>query len=110
MSNSDEKDINFNEIVEEVTIPPLETINKRAAAKQKNMEDLLKEELKREIKILLVNENITLTEVVRRVNEMFIRMDAVQNLHNKISKGTLRYIEAQQIAEVLGYEIKWIKK
>ena len=29
---------------------------------------------------------------------------------NKLEKGTLRYLQAKQLAEVLGYEIVWKKR
>ena len=35
---------------------------------------------------------------------------ALQNLSNKLSRGTIKYSEIKQIADILGYEIKWIKK
>ena len=33
-----------------------------------------------------------------------------QNLNNKINRGSLKYEEILQIAEVLGYDIQWIDK
>lgn len=34
----------------------------------------------------------------------------IQALLNKLSRDTIRYSEAKQIAEIIGYEIVWIKK
>ena len=30
-----------------------------------------------------------------------------QSLNNKLARGSLRYIDAKNIADVLGYKIKW---
>ena len=32
------------------------------------------------------------------------------NFSNKLEKGTLRYLQAKQLAEILGYEIVWKKR
>lgn len=71
--------------------------------------------IKETIKIMLAKEDITLTEVVNRLNQKHMinegyKPDTVQNLSKKINKGTLRYEEAEEIAEVLGLKIEWIKK
>jgi len=35
---------------------------------------------------------------------------SVQSLAQKINRGLMPYIEAQEIAELLGYKIEWVKK
>lgn len=35
---------------------------------------------------------------------------ALQNLSNKLARGTIKYSEVKKIAQITGYEIKWIKK
>lgn len=35
---------------------------------------------------------------------------ALQNLSNKLTKGTIKYSEVKRIAEMIGYEIEWKKK
>ncbi len=66
--------------------------------------------VKEAVKILLAKCDVTLTEVVKRLNEKHNRSDTVQNLSKKINNGTLRYNKAEEIAEVLGYVIEWIPK
>lgn len=78
--------------------------------------------IKETIKIMLAKCDITLTEIVNRLNEKhrseFIpiddksefKPDTVQNLSKKVNKGTLRYEEAEEIADIIGYKIEWIKK
>ena len=34
----------------------------------------------------------------------------LQNLSNKLTNGTIKYSEVKDIAEAIGYEIKWEKK
>ena len=34
----------------------------------------------------------------------------LQNLSNKLTKGTIRYYEVKEIANLIGYEIEWKKK
>ena len=65
--------------------------------------------IKETVKIMLAKSNITLTEVVKRLNEKYERNDTIQNLSKKINRGTLRYDEAEEIAAVLGYSIEWGK-
>ena len=66
--------------------------------------------IKEAVKIAMLKCDISLTQLVNLLNEKFNRNDTIQNLGKKINKGTLKYREAEEIAEVLGYEIQWIKK
>ncbi len=34
---------------------------------------------------------------------------ALQNLSNKLTKGTIKYSDVKKIANITGYEIQWIK-
>ena len=36
--------------------------------------------------------------------------DSDSNFSNKLEKGTFRYLQAKQLAEVLGYEIVWQRR
>jgi GatB domain. len=72
--------------------------------------------IKETLKIMMIKtSNVTLTEVVKRLNEKNMdgpnfKPETIQNLSKKINKGTLRYDDAEKIAEVLGYKIEWIPK
>lgn len=66
--------------------------------------------VKEDIKSIIVKSGWTLTDVVKALNEKYSRNDTVQNLSNKLARGTLKYREALEIAEVLGYTIEWVKK
>lgn len=73
-------------------------------------EDEIKEAVREHVKIALVKERLSITELIRRLNEKYGRTDTTQNLSNKLSRGTLKYSEALEIAEAIGYEIVWKKK
>lgn len=65
--------------------------------------------VKNEIKSILAASGLTLSEVVDRLNKEFYieKPTSVQNLSNKLARGSLRYDEAQQIAHVIGKQIEW---
>lgn len=68
--------------------------------------------LRNEIKATLAAHGWTLSDVVRKMNE---HRDAnnqttPQNISNKLSRGTLKYTEAQEIAEIIGCDIVWQPK
>lgn len=66
--------------------------------------------LRDEIKSIIIKSGWTMSDVVKALNEKHNRNDSVQNLSNKLGKETLRYKEAKDIAEVIGYEIEWKPK
>jgi hypothetical protein len=65
--------------------------------------------VKEDIKAIIVQSGWTMSNLVQALNEKFDRNDTVQNLSNKLSRGTLKYKEALEIAEVLGLKIEWRK-
>ena len=66
--------------------------------------------LKEEIKAYIVSSGWSITNLNEELNRLNGTESTVQNLSNKIRKGSLKYSEVLQIAEIIGYEIKWIKK
>lgn len=73
-------------------------------------EDEIKEAVREHVKIALVKERLSIAELIRRLNQKYGRTGTTQNLSNKLSRGTLKYSEALEIAEALDYEIAWKKK
>ena len=67
-------------------------------------------DIKNEIKSYIVRSGYSMTEIIEMINKKYDRNDTVQNLSNKLTRGTIKYSEAKEIAEVIGYEIRWIKK
>jgi hypothetical protein len=67
-------------------------------------------EIKNEIKSILAGSGWTMTDVVKELNNKYDRNDSVQNLSKKLTKETIRYKEIKEIADVMGYELNWVKK
>ncbi len=67
-------------------------------------------DIRREIKSYIVREGLSMREVLERLSITHKWSRSLSNFSSKLQRGTLRYSEAEDIAEVLGYEIVWIKK
>ncbi len=66
--------------------------------------------VRNEIKARIVQEGTTMSEVVRKLSVVHGWSASVPNLSDKLKRGTLRYSEAIELAEVLGYDIIWKKR
>jgi hypothetical protein len=66
--------------------------------------------IKKEIKHLLVEQDLTLTELAQKISEIKGIDYAVQNLSKKINRETIPYKEVELIAEILGYKIEFVKE
>ena len=66
--------------------------------------------IRNEIKAQIVRAGMTMQQVVELLSDEYGWSDSVSNFSNKLARGSLRYEEAVQLAEVLGYEIVWKKK
>ena len=62
-------------------------------------------EVKSEIKGLIYSAGFTLSEVADALGHT-----SVQNLSQKITRGTLKYSELKEILDVLGYKNEFVKK
>lgn len=63
----------------------------------------------KQIKMNLARSGMTLTEVVKKMN-MYRSEDnqtTIQNISNKIMRGTIKYSEVLEIAAVLNMDIVW---
>ena len=63
-----------------------------------------------EIKAQIVRAGMTMQQVVDLLSDEYGWSDSVSNFSNKLARGSLRYEEAVQLAEVLGYELIWQKR
>ena len=57
-----------------------------------------------EIKSILAKENITMTDLAKKIPT------SVNNLSNKLRNTTIKYEEVRQIADILGYDIQFVKR
>lgn len=69
-------------------------------------------DIKNLIKGYLKKENITLTEVVSLINDRRSEDNrtTLQNISNKLSRGTIKFSEVLEIADVLGYDLEFKKR
>ncbi len=66
--------------------------------------------IRNEIKAQIVRAGMTMQQVVDLLSDEYGWSASVSNFSNKLARGSLRYEEAVQLAQVLGYEIVWKKK
>ena len=62
------------------------------------------------IKAKIIDSGKTITEVAELLSQKKGEPASVQNLSQKIRRQSLRLVEAEEIADVLGYEIVWRRK
>ena len=63
-----------------------------------------------EIKSYIVREGMTMSEVVERLADDYGWSSSVPNPSGKLRRDSLRYREAVELADVLGYELVWQKR
>ena len=54
--------------------------------------------------------NFTMAEVVDALSMEYGWSDSLSNFSAKLGRGSLRYVEAMQLADVMGYDIQWVKR
>lgn len=67
-------------------------------------------DIRNEIKSYIAASGWTITDIVKIMNEKYGTDTTPQNLSNKLSRGTIKYDEVKQIAEIINYKIEWTKK
>ena len=67
-------------------------------------------DIRNEVKSYIVREGMTMTELVEKLTEQYGWSASVPNLSGKLRRGSLRYGEAIELADALGYEIVWQKR
>ena len=81
-------------------------------AKEKKEEyksDITKEEaetLKRQLRSMMVAQGITIEKVANELRDRYGTKESKNNLSNKLSRGSLRFIDVQRICSILGYTIE----
>lgn len=73
--------------------------------------DYMSDLIKNEIKSYISFSGWTLTDIVVEMNKSLPpdKQITVQNLSNKLTRGTIKYSEVKEIAAIIGMEIKWEK-
>lgn len=66
-------------------------------------------DLELQLKAVLAGNDYTLTKLVNKLNEQG-NTTTIQNLSNKLKRGTINYLEIAEILNAIGYDIEWIKR
>ncbi len=66
--------------------------------------------VRNEIKAQIIRAGFTMQEVVDLLHDEYDWSDSVSNLSAKLQRGSIRYKEVMELADVLGYEIVWQKR
>ena len=66
--------------------------------------------IRNEIKSMLVREGRTMDEVLMKLSVDYGWSRSVPNLSGKLGRGSLRYREAIELADALGYDLVWRKR
>lgn len=68
--------------------------------------------IRNEVKSKLAESGYSLTYVVEQMNKNRDEehKTTTQNISNKLSRGTIKYSEIKEIANIIGYKIKWVKE
>ena len=67
-------------------------------------------DIRNEIKSYIVKEGMTMRELIDMLAYEYDWSDSVPNFSGKLSRGSLRYSEAVEMADVMGYDIVWVKR
>jgi len=64
--------------------------------------------IRNEIKSYIAQSGWTLKAIVEEINKRNPNKEtSISNLSNKLSRGTIRYSEAKEIADIIGLKIEW---
>ena len=75
-----------------------------------NIEGDLIMNIRNEIKAYIVREGFTMSELVEKLAEQYGWSPSVPNLSDKLRRESLRYKEAVELADALGYDLVWQKR
>ena len=75
--------------------------------KAEELENIAIEELRRQVKSMIVAKGYTMEKLAEELNVKFYTKESKANLSNKLKRGSLRYIDMQRICDVLGYTIEF---
>ena len=68
--------------------------------------------IRNEVRSKLAESGYSLTYVVEQMNKSRDEehKTTTQNISNKLTRGTIKYSEIREIADIIGYKIKWIRE
>lgn len=68
--------------------------------------------IRNEIKAYIAASWWTLIDIVKEMNKNRSAEEQTtpQNISNKLTRGTIKYSECKEIADIIGYSLEWIPK
>lgn len=68
--------------------------------------------IRNEIKSYIAASGWSLVDIVAKMNESRSESEQTtpQNISNKLTRGTIKYSEVKEIAEIIGFKITWVKE
>lgn len=66
--------------------------------------------IKNEVKSLCAKKGITLSQIAEELGKKLNKKYTLGNLSKKLTYGSIKYIEIELIAEILGYDINFTEK
>jgi hypothetical protein len=66
--------------------------------------------IREEIKSILAKENLTMSDLAEKISEKTGKNCSLQSISQRLLRGTLTFNDAEVIAEILGYDLKFKKK
>lgn len=67
-------------------------------------------DIRNEIKSYIVREGLSMRKVIEKLAVSHGWSRSLSNFSGKLQRGTIRYTEAIELADVLGYDIVWEKR
>lgn len=70
------------------------------------------ENIRNEIKSYIAASGWSLVDIVAKMNESRSKSEQTtpQNISNKLTRGTIKYSEVKEIAEIIGFKVVWEKQ
>ena len=70
------------------------------------------ENIRHEIKSYIAASGWSLVDIVAKMNESPSESEQTtpQNISNKLTRGTIKYSEVKEIAEIIGFKVVWEKQ
>ena len=63
-----------------------------------------------EVKAQIIRAGYTMQEAVDLLHDEYGWSDSVSNLSAKLQRESIRYKEVKELADVLGYDLVWVKR
>lgn len=68
--------------------------------------------IRNEIKSYIAASGWSLVDIVAKMNDSLPADEQTtpQNISNKLTRGTIKYSEVKEIAEIIGFKVVWVKE